>query len=223
MTRQPLEFLEVQPDGAPDATVIWLHGLGDDGYGFRPITAELKLPPGMKIRFVFPHAPLRAITINGGLLMRGWYDIRSAELLADQDEEGIRRSEESLRGLIEDERARGMETGRIILAGFSQGGAIVLQTALRHPEPLGGIIALSCYLPLAAALEQEADPSNRKTPIFMAHGDYDPIIPSAAGRASLEKLRALGYEVEWRTYPMEHSVCLEEIDDLSAWLKKVLE
>jgi phospholipase/carboxylesterase len=205
--------------GAAEATVIWLHGLGADGHDFEPIVPELGLPPTLRLRFVFPHAPVQPVTINGGLAMRAWYDITND---GRQDAAGIRASQQRVEALIEREKSRGVAPARIVLAGFSQGGAIALHTGLRHPERLAGILALSTYLPLADTLAAEAHPANREVPIFMAHGTEDPLIPLARARASRDALRALGYQVEWHEYPMPHSVCAEEIAHIGAWLTRVL-
>lgn len=220
---EPLSAVEIDPPSAPAASVIWLHGLGADGNDFVPIVEELGLPEGSPVRFVFPHAPMRAVTVNGGLILRAWYDIASLEIDEDIDEAGVRDSIQKVERLVEAEKSRGIPARSIVLAGFSQGGAIALETGLRHAERLGGILALSTYLPLAPALEAEASPANRDVPIFMAHGTYDPIIPYFVGRRSREKLEALGYRVEWREYPMPHSVCGEEVDAMGAWLARALE
>jgi phospholipase/carboxylesterase len=205
--------------GAAEATVIWLHGLGADGHDFEPIVPELGLPPTLRLRFVFPHAPVQAVTINGGLAMRAWYDITND---GRQDAAGIRASQQRVEALIEREKRRGVAPARIVLAGFSQGGAIALHTGLRHPERLAGILVLSTYLPLADTLAAEAHPANREVPIFMAHGTEDPLIPLARGRASRDALHALGYQIEWHEYPMPHSLCAEEIAHIGAWLTRVL-
>jgi phospholipase/carboxylesterase len=199
--------------------VIWLHGLGADGHDFEPIVPELRLESALRVRFVFPHAPVQPVTINGGYAMRAWYDIGNDRR---QDEAGIRASQARVEALIARERTRGVAARRIVLAGFSQGGAIALQTALRHPERLAGVLALSTYLPLAETLAAEAHPANRDAPIFMAHGTQDPLIPLARAAASRDTLRALGYDVQWREYPMPHSVCAEEIAEIGAWLTGVL-
>jgi phospholipase/carboxylesterase len=176
-------------------------------------------------RFVFPHAPMRAVTINNGYVMRAWYDVSFADLAGNSrraDEQGVRESQQQIALLIGRENARGVASGRIVLAGFSQGGAIALQTGLRHADGLAGIMALSTYLPLAETLPREASPANGRTPIFMAHGTFDPVVPYAMGAGSMTYLAGLGYPTEWHEYPMQHSVCAEEIADISAWLRKVL-
>jgi phospholipase/carboxylesterase len=218
---QPLETIEIETGDAPDAAVIWLHGLGADGHDFEPIVPELKLPRRLSLRFVFPNAPVRPVTINQGMRMRAWYDILQLGG-GREDEEGIRASQRSVEQLIERERGRGIALRRIVLAGFSQGGAIVLQTSLRHPERLAGTLALSTYLPLASTVAGERSAANQDLPIFMAHGTQDPMIPLDRAVRSRDALAALGYPVEWRDYPMPHSVCLPEINDIAAWLTRVL-
>jgi phospholipase/carboxylesterase len=218
-----LDAIEVETGGGragtAEAAVIWLHGLGAAGHDFEPIVPELGLPATLRLRFVFPHAPVQPVTINGGLAMRAWYDITND---GRQDAAGIRASQQRVEALIEREKSRGVAPARIVLAGFSQGGAIALHTGLRHPERLAGILALSTYLPLADTLAAEAHPANREAPIFMAHGTEDSLIPLARARASRDALQALGYQVEWHEYPMPHSVCAEEIAHIGAWLTRVL-
>jgi phospholipase/carboxylesterase len=218
-----LEALEVEigpaSGGIPDASIIWLHGLGADGHDFEPIVPELPMPAGLRARFVFPHAPVQAVTINYGHVMPAWYDVYGD---GRQDADGIRASQGRIEALIARERERGVVTRRIVLAGFSQGGAIALQTGLRHPERLAGILALSTYLPLAETVAAEAHPTNREVPIFMAHGAEDPVIPLQRAAISRDQLRKLGYQVEWHEYPMPHAVCPEEIADVGAWLGRVL-
>jgi len=209
-----MEAIEIETGPNPAASVIWLHGLGADGHDFEPIVPELRL--GKPVRFVFPHAPVRPVTINQGMRMRAWYDIFQFGA-GPEDDAGIRASQKLVEDLMAKERGR-----KIVLAGFSQGGAIVLQTALRHPERLAGVMALSTYLPLAKALEQERAAANHDLPIFMAHGKFDDIIPIDRARQSRDLLKKLNYPVEWREYPMPHSVCAEEIADLSAFLVKLL-
>src|SRR5690606_3102419 len=201
----------------PDAAVLWLHGLGADGHDFDPIVPELRLPRELRLRFVFPHAPVRPVTLNAGMRMRAWYDILQLGG-GPEDEAGIRASQAALERLVAEQARDGIAPGRIVLAGFSQGGAIALQTALRHPSRLAGVLALSTYLPLASTLEAERAPANASVPIFMAHGLYDDIIPLARAEQSRERLRALGYPVEWHAYPMPHSVCAEEIGDIARFL-----
>jgi phospholipase/carboxylesterase len=213
-----LEAIEIETGPRPDACVIWMHGLGADGHDFEPVVPELGLPERLRIRFVFPHAPIRPVTINAGMRMRAWYDILQLGG-GPEDEAGVRASQAAIEKLIEREKSRGVGAARIVLAGFSQGGAIALQAGLRHPEPVAGIVALSTYLPLAAKLPAERSAANAAVPIFMAHGVYDPMIAIARAQASREALAALGYRVEWREYPMPHSVCGEEIADIGAWLR----
>jgi phospholipase/carboxylesterase len=217
-----LETVEVEPGTAADAAVVLMHGLGADGHDFESLVPELRLPASPAVRWVFPHAPVRPVTINGGHRMRAWYDIVAIDRAAAEDEHGIQRSAEQIGALVRRERERGIPAERIVLAGFSQGGAMALHTALRWPERLGGVVALSCYLPLAARLAAEAHPANAAVPVFVAHGTMDPIVPSALGEASRDLLRSRGYDVEWRAYPMPHSVCAPEIEDLRAFLIRVL-
>lgn len=218
----PLETIEIHPAEKADAVVIWLHGLGADGHDFEAIVPELALPKSAKIRFVFPHAPMRAITINAGYVMRGWYDIAPGDIGAQQDVEGIRMSQAQIEALIEKEIATGIPAERIILAGFSQGGAITLQTGLRYPQRLAGLMVLSSYVPLAETLETERHAANQQTPIFMAHGRNDDIIPHRLAEQSRDQLLALGYQLEWNSYTMPHGVLPEEIEDIAWWLRKVL-
>lgn len=217
-----LPCVTIEPTSAANAAVIWLHGLGADGHDFEPIVPHLKLPQRTAVRFVFPHAPRRPVTINNGMVMRAWYDISDTGQRRQEDETGIRESEAALCRLIDHEITRGIPSQRIVLAGFSQGGAIVLQTGLRYPAPLGGIVALSTYLPLAATVADEAHASNRTIPILMAHGRQDAIIPIALARRSRDLLLAAGYPVDWHDYDIAHSVCPAEIEDLSAWLGRQL-
>jgi phospholipase/carboxylesterase len=219
--RQLPEAIEIETAPGPDAAVIWLHGLGADGYDFEPVVPELRLPARPGVRFVFPHAPVRPVTLNMGMPMRAWYDILQLGGGAE-DAAGIRASQALLESLVERELGRGVPARRVVLAGFSQGGAIALQTGLRYGERLGGVLALSTYLPLAAALAGERSAANRDLPIFMAHGTLDPMIAIARARESRAALQALGYPVEWREYAMPHSVCAEEIADIAAWLLRTL-
>jgi len=209
-----MEAIEIETGPNPAAAVIWLHGLGADGHDFEPIVPELRL--SKPVRFVFPHAPVRPVTINQGMRMRAWYDIFQFGGGAE-DDAGIRASQKLLEDLIRKEQGR-----KVILAGFSQGGAIVLQTALRHPERLAGVLALSTYLPLATTVESERSAANKDLPVFMAHGKFDDIIPIQRAQQSRDFLQKLQYKIEWREYPMPHSVCAEEIADISAFLVKLL-
>ena len=216
-----LERLEIETAPSPSASVIWMHGLGADGHDFEPIVPELGLPAAPGVRFIFPHAPVRPVTLNGGMAMRAWYDI--IEIGGGrEDGEGLRASQSEIEALITGEKARGIPASRIVLAGFSQGGAIAFQAGLRHPERLAGIMALSTYLPLAGTVEDERSEANRDLPIFMAHGTVDPMIPIGRAQQSRKMLEALGYPLEWHEYPMPHSVCPQEIEDISAWLTKIL-
>jgi phospholipase/carboxylesterase len=222
MADQPLDAIEIETAPAPTAAVIWMHGLGADGHDFEPIVPELRLGPRPSIRFVFPHAPLRPVTINQGHVMRAWYDIRALAGVRREDEAGVRQSARQIESLIARERLRGIPAERLVLAGFSQGGAMALHTGLRHAERLAGVMALSCYLPLASTLEAEAAPANRAVPIFWAHGVHDPMIPLALAEQSREQLAALGYPIEWHQYAMPHSVSAEEIAEIARWLGRVL-
>lgn len=212
-----LEALEVGPRDRALASVIWLHGLGADGSDFVPVVPELGLPE--TVRFVFPHAPVRPVTVNGGLPMRAWYDISSLGGEFVDDDAGLEDSRQHVERLIAREHERGVAARRIVLAGFSQGGAIALHTGLRHRQPLAGIMALSTYLPLRDTLAKEASEANRDVPILMCHGAYDPVVVPMMGETSRDILQGLGYRVEWHSYPMEHSVCMEEIADISKWLQ----
>jgi phospholipase/carboxylesterase len=216
----PAVEIETAPDAG--ASVIWLHGLGADGNDFVPVVPELRLPASLPVRFVFPHAPVRPVTINNGMRMRAWYDISAADLARRADLAGVRASRAQLEALIGRENARGVPSRRIVLAGFSQGGAIALYTGVRYAERLAGIIALSTYLVDGDTLAVEASAANRALPIFMAHGTADPIVRYQWGEASRRALDAAGHRVEWHSYRMEHSVCLEEIVALGAWLAGVL-
>jgi len=217
-----LETHEIETGPNPRTTLIVLHGLGADGHDFVPICGELDLATIGPVRYVFPHAPERPVTINGGYVMRAWYDILGTDLVRREDEAGLRESQAQIAALVDRERQRGVAAERIVLAGFSQGCAMALMTALRYPERLAGAVGLSGYLPLAATTAAERSTANAGLPIFMAHGTQDPIVIHARGTASRDALRALGHEVEWHDYPMPHSVCMEEIEDLNAWLLKQL-
>jgi len=222
MTQEVLQAVELQTSPSPAASVIWLHGLGADGYDFVPVVRELELLKTPAARYVFPHAPTRAVTINGGYVMRAWYDILGNDLVRREDEQGIRESQQQVEALIAREVERGTPRSRIVLAGFSQGGAIALQTGLRQREPLAALLALSTYLPLAAAFDAEREDVSRSVPIFMAHGRSDPVIPLARATTSRDQLNAAGYSVEWHEYEMPHSVCEDEIRAIAAFLGRVL-
>lgn len=221
------ETIEVSTGAPAEGSVIWLHGLGADGHDFEPIVPELGLAGQRNLRFVFPHAPLRPVTINGGMTMRAWYDVLTLERGGPQDEAGIRESSGLLEMLIEREHEREIPYEKIVLAGFSQGGAIALHTALRYPQRLAGLMALSTWLPLSDCIDQEvvqnADAQTQDLPIFMAHGSFDPMLPLALGQHSHETLEQAGYKVEWHDYPMAHAVCAEEIADIRNWLLSVFE
>jgi phospholipase/carboxylesterase len=222
----PLESIEIETKPHPTAAVIWMHGLGADGNDFVPIVNELDLSAVKGgIRFVFPHAPMRPVTINNGHVMRAWYDISFGDLEGNTrkaDENGLRESQLQIGQLISRENNRKIPASRIILAGFSQGGAIALQTGLRYPEQLAGVMALSTYLPLMESFAQEAAAANAKTSVFMAHGTEDPVVPYIMGDRSRARLLESGYPVDWHEYRMPHSVCLEEIKDIGRWIGRVL-
>ena len=220
MTEQ-LQAIEIETKSKPSHSVIWLHGLGADGHDFVPIVRELSLPP-LGIRFVFPHAPMRPVTINGGFVMRAWYDIAQQDLAMKDDEQGVRQSQKMIEELIAKEAARGVPLSRIVVAGFSQGGVISLQTGLRQAQRLAGVMSLSAYLPLDSTIEKERNAANNDVPIFLGHGIADNIVPLPLGIASRDRLLKLGYDVDWHQYPMPHSVCAEELEDISAWLIRVL-
>lgn len=211
----------IEPAAPASAAVIWLHGLGASGHDFVPIVPELQLDD-LAVRFVFPHAPVRAVTVNMGMSMRAWYDILSARNMQKQDEAGIRASERLVHGFLQSEQDRGIAAERIVLAGFSQGGAITLHTGLRYPKRLAGLLALSTYLPLGEQFAKESNPQRKDTPILMCHGDADPMLPLAMGHWSRDLLLERGYELDWREYPMQHQVCAEEIGDIGHWLRQRL-
>jgi len=217
-----LDCVEIETGPAPRYSIIWLHGLGADGNDFAPVVPELQLGDLGPVRFVFPHAPVQPVTINNGMAMRSWYDIYVADLVRREDEAGLRASQQAVEALIARENERGIPTERIVLAGFSQGCAMALQTGLRHPQKLAGIIGLSGYLPLASSVENERHAANHDTPIFMAHGTMDPVVPLERSQASFEALQQMGYNVRFKTYPMPHSVCLEEIQDIASFLREIL-
>lgn len=217
-----LKTVELQTDPNPTVSVIWMHGLGADGNDFVPIVKELDLAGCPGIRFVFPHAPMLPVTINGGRMMPAWFDIWSTEFGRDDDEKTLRDSQADINALIEREKERGIAADKILLAGFSQGCAMTLQTGLRHPEKLGGFICLSGYLPLEGSFEAERTDANKATPIYYGHGIGDQVIPITRAQQSLALLQKLGYDVEWHEYNMPHSVCMEEINDISAFLQRIL-
>ena len=217
-----LDCVEIDPDTDPAYTVIWLHGLGADGHDFEPIVPELRLPDTLPVRYVFPHAPMRSVTINAGMVMRAWFDILDIQLDRRVDMENFLESAEHLERLIQRERDSGMPAQRILLAGFSQGGAVALHTGLRYAEKLAGILALSTYLPAADTLADECSPANREIPVMMAHGQFDPVVPMANALSAKKELQRLHYTVSWHTYPMQHAVCADEIADIRTWLSGVL-
>ena len=217
-----LPHIQIETAPNPTAAVIWLHGLGADGNDFAGLVPELDLSGCPAIRFIFPHAPSLPVTINGGYVMPAWYDIRGSDLLSRQDATGIRASEQAIQAFLDNEIARGIAPALVVLAGFSQGCAMALHTGLRYPQKLAGIMALSGYLPLAETLAAERAEANANTPIFMAHGNQDPVVIPARGEATRDLLTGLGYAVQWRSYPMPHSVHPREIADISAFLTQVL-
>jgi phospholipase/carboxylesterase len=221
-TQETQAAVVLTPRTPVESTIIWLHGLGADGYDFVPIAEELQLPETLGTKLVFPHARQRPVTINNGFVMRAWYDLRGFGPGSAEDEAGIRESEAIVRGHIDREVAAGITAENIVVAGFSQGGAMALHSGLRYPSRLGGILALSTYLPLRDSIAKEADEANRHTPIFMAHGSRDQVVPEIAGKLSHDLLEGLGYPVRWKSYAMEHQVCVDEIADIAAWLKERL-
>ncbi len=216
----PIQHIELTTGNNPKGTVIWMHGLGADCWDFVPIVKELGLPESLPLRFIFPQAPMRPITINNGHVMPGWYDISMQDIARKPDEAGVRESQTAIDQLIERELTRGIASEEIILAGFSQGGAIALQTGLRNKYELGGIMALSTYLTLSDSLAKEKTIVNANIPILMAHGTQDPIVPLALAKSSRDALAQQNYQVEWREYPMQHSVCADEVEVISVWLQK---
>ncbi|MFW5824387.1 MAG: alpha/beta hydrolase [Marinobacter sp.] len=215
-----LEYIQLDTGDNPDAAVIWLHGLGASGHDFEPVVPELGLPAGAAVRFIFPHAPEMPVTINGGIRMPAWYDIKSLELGRTVDEQQLKASAKAVSALVKQETGRGVKSERIVIAGFSQGGAVAYELGLSYPERLAGILALSTYF--ATADSVNCSEANRDIPIGVFHGTHDPMVPEALGRASVEKLRTMGYTVEYQTYPMEHAVCLEEIHAIGRFLRSVL-
>ena len=217
-----LPAVEYETGPHPHHTIIWMHGLGADGHDFVPVMHQLQLPPSMPVRFVFPHAPSRPVSTNHGFVMPAWYDITSPDLHSREDAAGIHQSRQHIDALIEREKVRGIAASHIILAGFSQGGVMALHTGLRYPEKLAGILALSCYLPLSDTLDTEKSPANLATPVFMAHGISDPVIPLRVASTARQTLLDLQYPVEWHEYTMAHSVCMQEISDIGHWLQRIL-
>jgi phospholipase/carboxylesterase len=222
MSEERLAAIEIETAHAPDASVIWMHGLGDDGRGWSEVVPTLQLPASLRVRFVFPHAPVMPVTINQGMSMRAWYDVRAANITERADLDGVRRSEQQVGALIEHEASRGISPARIVLAGFSQGGAIALFAGLRYPQRIAGIVALSTYLIAPDLLADDASSANRDVPIFMAHGTRDPVVQFPWGETSRRALEAGGWSVEWHAYPMEHSAVIEEIVEVGRFLVRVL-
>jgi phospholipase/carboxylesterase len=222
---QETDTVELETGPSPTGSVIWLHGLGADGHDFEPIVPELRLPETLSLRFIFPHAPVRPVTVNGGMEMRAWYDIFSLDRNGPTDEAGIRESGALLEHLVAREQERGIQGDKIVVAGFSQGGAIAIHVALRSPVKLAGLMALSTYLPLPNALQSEVVEDSAvghlDMPIFMAHGSFDPVLPMQLGQTSYETLTTAGFAIEWHEYPMAHAVCAQEIRDIRAWLLSV--
>lgn len=217
-----LPYIDVNPDGEVKAVVIWLHGLGDTGHGFAPIVPELKIPAHLGIRFVFPHAPMQAVTINNGMTMNAWYDIKSMDMNDRADEAGVIESAAKVQALMDDEIAKGISSDRIVLAGFSQGGVIALHLATRLSQKLAGVMALSTYMCKPQKLAEQKHSANQQTPFFMAHGRMDDMVPVGAGEQAKTALLDCDYQVQWRDYPMQHNVCAEEVSDISAWLQQIL-
>ena len=218
MSESLLDAVEINPAGTPRACIIWLHGLGADGHDFEALIPQLDVVATLGARVVLPHAPRRPVTINGGMVMPAWYDIFAPDFKHSQDSVGIRESGQRLQALIRREIDSGIPAAQILLAGFSQGGAIALHTGLRHAQPLAGILALSTYLPLAASLTAEAAAANCGVPVFMAHGEQDPVVPLSLAMQSRDILQQQGYSVSWHSYPMPHAVCPEEVRDIRDWL-----
>ena len=212
--------VEIVTGNQVTCSIIWLHGLGADGHDFEPVVQELRRTGALGVRFLFPHAPIRPITLNGGMPMRGWFDLRDLTGDAPVDEAGLQEAEALVTGLVEQEEARGVPPERVVLAGFSQGGATVLYTALRWTRPLAGIMGLSCWLPRLPSVPEAL--AGGPLPVFMAHGSFDPVVVPALGRATRDRLSAMGHQVVWHEYPMEHAVCMEEIDAIDRWLAERL-
>jgi phospholipase/carboxylesterase len=222
MSEQTLPYVEVNPKSSPKATVIWLHGLGDSGNGFAPIVPELRLPEELGIRFIFPHAPMRAVTINNGMSMRAWYDIKSLDFESRADVVGVLESSRQVEELIEAEISKGIPSQRIVLAGFSQGGVIALHLGTRYNKKLAGILALSTYMSEPEKLSQNANPVNKNTKVMFCHGQQDDVVPMFLGNAAYKVLEQNNYNVEWHDYLMQHNVCAQELTDISNWLQEIL-
>ncbi|MFT6779751.1 MAG: phospholipase/carboxylesterase [Paraglaciecola sp.] len=222
MSDDALPFVEVNPENKIKATVIWLHGLGDSGNGFSPIVPDLKLPDELGIRFVFPHAPTRPVTINNGMSMRAWYDITSLDFNNRADSQGVKESSNLVAALIEQEIARGIPANKIVLAGFSQGGVIALNLGIRFEKSLAGIMSMSSYMSEPEKLTVEAHSANKNTPIFVAHGTHDEVVPIFMGNTAFKVLESNGYQATWHEYPMQHNVCIQQLNDISSWLQHQL-
>ena len=222
MSQQALPYVEVNPIVKAKATVICLHGLGDSGNGFAPIVPDLKLPDELGVRFVFPHAPTRPVTINNGMLMRAWYDISSLDFNNRADSQGVKESSAFVANLIEKEIAQGIPANKIVLAGFSQGGVIALNLGTRFEKSLAGIMSMSSYMSEPEKLKEEAHAANKNTPIFVAHGTYDDVVPIFMGQAAFKVLESNGYPVTWHEYAMQHNVCMQQLNDISSWLQEKL-
>ena len=219
---QSLKTIQIETQDNPDSVIIWLHGLGANGNDFAPIVPELNIPASLAIRFIFPHAPVRPITINQGYQMPGWYDIISNDIVSGEDKQGIEETAQIIFNMCQEQEDLGIQSSRIILAGFSQGGAIALHCGTRYLKPLAGIMALSTYLPLPGSLQQEASSANQTTDIFMAHGLQDDVVKTPFGEQSYQTLKKAGYPIHWHTYGMPHSVCPEEISDIGVWINNRL-
>jgi phospholipase/carboxylesterase len=222
MTIQPLPYVEVNPKQKARAAVIWLHGLGDSGNGFAPIVPDLKISEALAVRFIFPHAPIRPVTVNNGMKMRAWYDIVSMDFNNRADSEGVKESATLVQQLIETEIANGIPANKIVLAGFSQGGVIALHLGTRIEHTLAGIMSLSSYMSEPEKLANEAHQANKNTPLFVGHGQQDDVVPMFMGHSASQVLSANHYQVEWHEYQMQHNVCMQELNDISSWLHKVL-
>jgi phospholipase/carboxylesterase len=222
MSEQALPYVEVNPKSKAKATVIWLHGLGDSGNGFAPIVPEMKLPDELGIRFVFPHAPMRPVTINNGMAMRAWYDISSLDFNNRADNQGVKESSDLVADLIEKEIAQGIPAHKIVLAGFSQGGVIALNLGTRYEKSLAGIMSMSSYMNEPETLNDEAHAANKNTPIFVAHGTDDDVVPIFMGNTAFKVLESNGYKVTWHEYAMQHNVCMQQLNDISTWLQETL-
>lgn len=216
-----LPFVDVKPNGTVKAAVVWLHGLGDSGHGFAPIVPELRIPADAGIRFIFPHAPEQPVTVNGGMRMRAWYDIKTMDLTNRADEAGVRESAHAVQQLLDQLIADGLDSERIVLAGFSQGGVIALHLLARLPYKLAGVMALSTYMCAPDKLVAEATASNKSIPVFFGHGTQDPVVPVAAGQQAFHALKKQGFQVSWHDYRMEHSVCAQEVADISSFLQRL--